>query len=392
MRATFTYLIGLNKGNRAAFDDSVISVGRASDNDLSFGDHERRVSSHHAHVSRRGDQYVLLDLGSTNGTMVNGRRVVATEIHHDDLIEFGAGGPLVRFAIESDADEQPAASEGQRLARHPDRSSRTSGAEVVARPSRRNHRSNGALILALVVAMSIGAAAGILASSSLRLRDDEMTFAEVAELNSAAVVLVRVEFEALDSNGLPTTKEARTGSGFVISSNGLIATNRHLIQAWAYDASIISGRTTGIEIIFQGQTRDNAVPAEIYKFPADKDLDVAVLKIDRSGLPAVHGAEDQLERINQGEEVAIIGYPLGLDLLELTRDVRIEPSLATGIVSRVGHDAIQLSLRANRGNSGGPALNRRGEVIGIVTANVGAAPDITLCTPISAALELIKDR
>lgn len=390
MRATFIYQIGLNKGERARFDDSVISVGRASDNDLSFGDHERRVSSHHAQVSRRGDQYVLLDLGSTNGTMVNGRRVVATEIHQDDLIEFGAGGPLVRFAIESDDDEQPTASE--RLARQPDRSSRTSSVEVIARLKRHNHRSNGALILALVVAMSIGAAAGILASSSLRLRDDEMTFAEVAAINSGAVVLVRAEFEALDSNGQPTTREARTGSGFVISSNGLIATNRHLIHAWEYDASIISGRTTRVEVIFQGQTRDEAVPAEVYKLPADKNLDVAVLKIDRSGLTAVHGAEDQLERINQGDEVAIIGYPLGLDLLELTRDVRIEPSLATGIVSRVGHDAIQLSLRANRGNSGGPALNRRGEVIGIVTANVGAAPDITLCTPISAALELIKDR
>jgi len=390
MRATFTYQIGPNKGERARFDGSVVSVGRASDNDLSFGDHERRVSSHHAQVSRRGDQYVLLDLGSTNGTMVNGRRVVATEIHQDDLIEFGAGGPLVRFAIESDADEQPTASEG--LARQTDRSSRTSSAEVVARLKRHNHRSNGALILALVVAMSIGAAAGILASSSLRLRDDDLTFAEVAGLNSGAVVLVRAEFEALDSNGQPTTREARIGSGFVISPNGLIATNRHLIHAWEYDASIISGRTTRLEVIFQGQTRDDAVPAEVYKLPADKDLDVAVLKIDRSGLAAVHGAEDQLERINQGDEVAIIGYPLGLDLLELTRDVRIEPSLATGIVSRVGHDAIQLSLRANRGNSGGPALNRRGEVIGIVTANVGAAPDITLCTPISAALELIKDR
>ena len=77
--------------------------------------------------------------------------------------------------------------------------------------------------------------------------------------------------------------------------------------------------------------------------------------------------------------------------MSLTRDTRIEPSLATGIVSRVGHDSIQLSLRANHGNSGGPALNRRGEVIGIVTANVGAAPDITLCTPISVALDLIKD-
>lgn len=389
MRATFTYQIGPEKGKRALFHDTVISIGRAADNLLSFGESERRVSSHHAQVSRRGDQYVLLDLGSTNGTMVNGRRVVATEIHHDDLIEFGAGGPLVRFAIETLADLETTAHSEPASGGH-DFSSRASGAEAVARLRQRKQRSNAALIIALVAAMSIGAAAGIVASSSLPLRRDEMSFAEVAELNSPAVVFIRVEFETLDSNGQPIATEAKTGSGFVISEDGLIVTNRHLIRAWEYDPSIVSGRTTKIEIIFQGQTRDEAITAEVHKHYPNKGVDVAVLKINRSGLVAVRSTQDNLDEISQGEEVAAIGYPLGLDLLSLTRDTRIEPSLATGLVSRVGHDVIQLSLRANQGNSGGPALNRRGEVIGIVTASVGAAPDITLCTPIRAALELIK--
>ncbi|MFY9607501.1 MAG: trypsin-like peptidase domain-containing protein [Blastocatellia bacterium] len=391
MRATFTYLIGHNKGERAGFDDKVIPIGRAADNLLSFGENERRVSSHHAQVSRRGDQYVLLDLGSTNGTMVNGRRVVATEIHHDDLIEFGAGGPLVRFAIETDADLETTAHSG-RPSGGRDVFFRTSSAEVVARLRRRRQPGNALLILALVVAMSIGAVAGIVASSSLPRRDDELTFAQVAELNSPAVVFIRVEFETLDSNGQPVATEAKTGSGFVISGDGLIVTNRHLIRAWEYDSSIISGRTTKIEVIFRGQTKHEAIAADVYRDYPDKHVDVAVLKINRSGLPVVVGAQNQLDQVIQGEEVAAIGYPLGLDLLSLTRDTRIEPSLATGLVSRVGHDVIQLSLRANQGNSGGPVLNRRGEVIGIVTANVGAAPDITLCTPISAALELINAR
>lgn len=392
MRATFTYLIGPHKGERAGFNDKVISIGRAADNLLSFGESERRVSSHHAQLSRRGDQYVLLDLGSTNGTMVNGRRVVATEVHHDDLIEFGAGGPLVRFAIEAGADLEATAHPESGSGRQQSAFARTSSAEVIARLKHRNQRSNTILIIALVAAMSIGAVAGIVASSSLRLRDDEMTFAEVAELNSPAVVFVRVEFETQDSNGQPLATEAKTGSGFVISGDGLIVTNRHLIRAWEYDASVISGRTTKIEIIFRGQTREEAITADVYKHYPDKGVDVAVLKINRSGLAVVRGTQDQLDHISQGEEVAAIGYPLGLDLLSLTRDTRIEPSLATGLVSRVGHDIIQLSLRANQGQSGGPVLNRRGEVIGIVTASVGAAPDITLCTPIGTALELIKAR
>src|SRR4030095_10692512 len=99
MRATFTYLIGPNKGEQAVFDESPISVGRASDNMLSLGDGARRVSSHHAEVIRRGRQFVLRDLGSTNGTMINGRRVIVSELEPDDLIEFGAGGPLLRFGV-----------------------------------------------------------------------------------------------------------------------------------------------------------------------------------------------------------------------------------------------------------------------------------------------------
>ena len=105
MRATFTHLIGPQKGNRTKFDTDRISVGRAPDNMLCLGDGARRVSSHHAEVIQRGDQYLLRDLGSTNGTMINGRRVVVSEFASDDLIEFGAGGPLLRFGIERPGEE-----------------------------------------------------------------------------------------------------------------------------------------------------------------------------------------------------------------------------------------------------------------------------------------------
>src|SRR6185369_3108250 len=100
MRATFTYLITSKKGGRAEFDARRISIGRAPDNMLCLGEDARRVSSHHAEIMRRGDQYLLRDLGSTNGTMINGRRVVVSELAHDDLIEFGAGGPLLRFGVD----------------------------------------------------------------------------------------------------------------------------------------------------------------------------------------------------------------------------------------------------------------------------------------------------
>ena len=92
MIATITHLTGRRRGERQTFDDEIITIGRAADNQLCFGDAERRVSSHHAQISRHGDAFLIRDLGSTNGTMINGRRIIISEIAADDLIEFGAGG------------------------------------------------------------------------------------------------------------------------------------------------------------------------------------------------------------------------------------------------------------------------------------------------------------
>ena len=215
----------------------------------------------------------------------------------------------------------------------------------------------------------------------------------MAELNRPAVVFIRVEFELLDEIGQVIVTDARTGSGFLVSSSGLIVTNRHLVRDWEYNSASqsLTGRTTKVEVILPGQTREQAILADVHRINPDKDSpDVAILKINLSRLRFVRGIESDLNNIEQGEDVAVIGYPLGLDLLKQTHDEQIGPSLSTGIVSRVGQDYIQLNLRAYHGNSGGPALNRKGEVIGILTANVTSAQDIALCTPISAALELIN--
>jgi serine protease Do len=387
MRATFTYLIGSQKGERAKFDAERILVGRAPDNTLCLGDGARRVSSHHAEVIQRGDQYVLRDLGSTNGTMINGRRVVVSELAHDDLIEFGAGGPLLRFGIERpEKEDQLETVSKDRKGRDRVRSAATAQDEAAGH--RAVVKSNAILIAALVAAMLLGGVAGIVASFRLRASDPEsMSFAEIAELNSPAVVLNRTEFELLDSSGQVTTTEARTGSGFIIPDSGLIVTNRHLVRDWEYNLPPpgTTGRITKIEAILPHHILEDLLPAEVYRL-GENNIDVAILRIDSPNLPFVLGIEPDLSHTNAGDEVLVIGYPLGLELLEKTKDTTADPSLSPGIVSRVGHDFIQLNLRAYHGNSGGPVLNRKGEVIGILTGNLGSAPDIALCTPIRSAL------
>jgi len=389
MHATFTHLIGPRKGERERFDADTITVGRAPDNALHFGDSERRVSSHHAEILRKDGHYLLRDLGSTNGTMINGRRVITSEIHTDDLLEIGAGGPLLRFEIESSPKPAIPEKPADENIRQPRSVSQSSIEKLVDRAFH-NRISNLWLIAALVAAMAVGAVAGILFSSPRR---GEMSFAAVAVRNNSAVVFIRVEFELVDNTGRAVINYARTGSGFVATRSGLIVTNRHLIRDWEYNqpAPGLAGRTAKIEIIFPGDKREDAVSAEEYRLANTKDTDVAILKIaEPSDLPVVYGMETNMTEINQGDEVAVIGYPLGLDLLQLTRDERIETSLSTGVVSRVSQDFIQLYLRAYQGNSGGPVLNRRGKVIGILTANVGSAQDIALCTPVRVALNMIE--
>ena len=394
MRATFTHLIGPKKGERVQFDSERISIGRAPNNMLCLGDGARRVSSHHAEITQQGDQFVLRDLGSTNGTIINGRRVVVSELSHDDLIEFGAGGPLVRFGIEnSDREDHIDTIISNKL---PQIQQNSSG--LMPRAAVNNHHSailkkNASLIAALVAAMMLGGIGGIVASSRLRSTYPEsLSYAEIAEQTIPAVVLIRTEFELVDSAGQVVSTEARVGTGFVMSENGIVITNRHVIFDWEYNSTPpgTTGRITKIDVILSRHTFEDAAPADVQRLGPDKSIDVAVLKINAPTGPAVR-VDPETSRTNPGDEVVVIGYPLGLDLLHWTKDTTADPSLSTGTVSRVGHDFIQLNLRAYHGNSGGPVLNKKGEVIGILTANFSNAQDIALCTPISVAVALAKD-
>src|SRR6185295_14823273 len=136
----------------------------------------------------------------------------------------------------------------------------------LARPP--SHKANGLLLVAIAAAMLIGAVGGLFLSSRLPAKyNEERSFSEVAELNRPAVVFIRVEFELLDEIGQVVVTDARTGSGFLVSSSGLIVTNRHLVRDWEYNSASqsLTGRTTKVEVILPGQTRDEAILADIHR-------------------------------------------------------------------------------------------------------------------------------
>jgi len=149
------------------------------------------------------------------------------------------------------------------------------------------------------------------------------------------------------------------GSGFIIREDGLIATNYHVIKSAAavevQNPTIGTYRVRGVVAI-------------------DRDLDFAILKIADEGLPALPLGNSSQVRL--GEGVVAIGNPKGLS-----------GTVSAGLISQLReeapHQMLQISAPIYPGNSGGPLLNQRGEVIGIITARVGDGPTLGLALPIN---------
>ena len=173
---------------------------------------------------------------------------------------------------------------------------------------------------------------------------------------------------------------ASSGSGFVLTADGYIATNAH----------VISGATDVQVTLNNGKTYTAQVVG------SDTDYDIAVLKVDPGDTPlkpVVLGSSDEL---TVGEDVSTIGNPLG----ELTF------SMSRGIVSCLDREInldgtpfnmIQVDTAINPGNSGGPLFNDHGEVVGIVTAktssagNGTAAEGLGFAIPIDDVMNMLKD-
>lgn len=180
--------------------------------------------------------------------------------------------------------------------------------------------------------------------------------------------------QELDSEESKEKRPLGIGSGFIISSDGYVVTNHHVIDG---ADEIIVTLTDGVEYVAEVQG-------------SDPKTDVALLKLkDAKDLPYVSWGNDEKSRV--GDWVLAIGNPFGLG-----------GSASTGIISARGRDInsgpyddfIQVDAAINRGNSGGPLFNTRGEVIGINTAiyspNGGGSVGIGFSIPSNLAKNIIS--
>jgi len=190
------------------------------------------------------------------------------------------------------------------------------------------------------------------------------TITGVVSSVAEAVVHIQVKKQTLDRRSNRKILTPASGSGFIISSDGFIVTNNHVIEnADEIKVSLADGRMINAEL--KG---------------TDPSTDIAVLKIYESGLKALSFSDS--DSLQVGQIAIAIGNPLGL-----------QHTVTAGVVSALGRtlranngrmidDVIQTDASLNPGNSGGPLVNSMGQVIGVNTATIASAQG--LCFAVSS--------
>lgn len=156
------------------------------------------------------------------------------------------------------------------------------------------------------------------------------------------------------------------GSGFVVTAQGEALTCKHVVgEAKEAEVTLANGEKAKATVVARDDARD-----------------LALLKLDRTGLPAVVFAPSAT--LKPGARVAAVGAPMGLG-----------GTVTEGVVSAAereikGQKYLQISATLNKGNSGGPVVNANGEVVGVATATIQEASNVGFALPSEAVLEFLK--
>ena len=218
--------------------------------------------------------------------------------------------------------------------------------------------------------------------SNIVYSGEELTGPEIYALGCKQVVAITTEVTTSYWGFITSTPVS--GSGFIISENGYILTNHHVIAdavEGGYDISVY-------------MNDGSMYIAEIVGY--EEDNDIAVLKIDAEDLEAVTVGDSDAMLV--GETARVIGNPLGElqysmtsgEVSALDREISTTDSY-TGVVTTI--NMFQIDAAVNGGNSGGPVYNSRGEVIGVVTAKYSdtGVEGLGFAIPINDAISIAEE-
>lgn len=210
----------------------------------------------------------------------------------------------------------------------------------------------------------------------LSSRDDALSIPEIVKKVKPSVVGISSEF---------STSAVSTGTGIIMSDDGYIVTNAHVIQN---TENGITERSSNVMVVLSDSTE---CEAEI--IGADSRTDLAVIKISPDGKNLAAAEFGDSNDLMEGELAIAIGNPLGFELYGSTTCGIISALDRTITVGEYEMNLIQTDAAINPGNSGGPLLNSCGQVIGINSSKIISdyAEGLGFAIPISSAQPIIDD-
>ena len=480
MKAQLKVLSGFNAGLLAVFSKPYIAIGRHPASDVRFdAEKELDVSARHAALLKQGKAWFLRDLGSRNGTLVNGHRITKDlKLDDTDQIRLGANGPTVEFRLVSDAtpdavtaprpaagtqpspvDAVPSLRDTLGGSSRPTAGARPSNTQRIRAEVRRQTKGLRTLttILVAMLLVAVGAfvvvnrrqalarerearamqaridsvlAASEAAVQSLkgevagladalhrsqaevqRLNNDlasasasgdaRQIEALRARLNTAADALrtqqiaAQVDYSAIYQDNQDAVAmiyvefapgEVFTGTAFAITREGVLITNRHVVAG-------PDGTRKATKVGIKFADSDQVFPARVLAIGQDKAADVAVVKVDiRGGNPAIKTFRPSAS-VRPGDPVAVIGFPLGVELPTDQRGYRqvARTSLTAGTVSKVLDDLVQVDGYGAEGSSGSPIFDGAGNVVAVLYGGQpGTGGRIVFGVPVSYAQQLAQ--
>ena len=310
-------------------------VGRNPMNDLCLEDNS--VSQRHAEISQEGESIIVRDLGSTNGTFVNGNKISSTVLKTGDTISFG----IVSFQWVDNTLISSNRVDGPLIGRTDIKAEQ----EVNQKTSASFRISRYAIGALSVIVLLVGAV--IFATRNKQLSVDELA-------RSTVYIEVTDQDRSL----------CWTGSGVIVEDGTKVLTNAHVATPAASDPQECTNISVGItESVEKKPTL--FIDAKIVQI--DENLDLALLELLDTE-PNTYNALKIKEGDSQLDtRIRVIGYPgIGGATLTLTNGV------IAGIDDESSAQFYKVSAKISPGNSGGPVVNDQGLLIGIATAGYRA--------------------
>lgn len=446
MKAVFVHLSGSKRGKTESFADSRIRAGTDPSCNLRFNlPADNNTSPFHAEINLKECDYILKDSGSHKGTFVNNRLIEKVVIYDGDLIEFGDNGPRVRFRVKTEEGDvckpfREILADSMDMAREPYKGRKLVKATAFFKSLLTEAFTQSSIkfrlvtvFLLLLTVIGIGTLLYNIYSSltettkRVELLEFESNIGEkIIKDFSKGVCLIQCSYSYIDeqtgeplkawNNGQLLTNHL-TGTGFRISRDGMILTNRHIAEPWWHQTAYFMPAGPGLiprfEVLraFFPNVKD-PVSLKVEKVSDIADLallsfdpegiDVPVLELDLSGMDAI-----------EGEPVVLLGYPAGLNALfakadpdfankisrlsfieaaqELSSHQLIKPLSTQGHISDVLNERIIYDALTTVGGSGGPLFNNKGKVIAVNYGIFRGFSGANFGVPIKYAIQLMKD-